>query len=89
LRPIYFTIKNETTHFHYKFSELKNFVKQGKKTGDVGMLLVRRQGNMLTYKGFGTIENPFTYIMTLSIIHSPILDGKMVTDEQRLAKFVN
>jgi hypothetical protein len=48
------------------------------------MILVSRKGGMLTYKGFGTIENPFTYLMTMSMMHFPPLDGEMPTDERRL-----
>ena len=82
--PIKFTIKNGVTQFHYKSSELIDFVRRGKKDGNVGMILTKRDGNMLTYRGFGTIENPFTSITTISMTHFPPFDGAMPTDEQRL-----
>ena len=50
------------------------------------MIITKRNGNTLTYRGFGTIENPFRYISTISIIHHPFFDGKMPTDEERLIK---
>ena len=84
MTPIRFTVKNGVTHFHYKASELIDFVRRGKKDGNVGVILVKRVGNMLTYRGFGTIENPFTYIASISIMHFPPFDGEMLTDEQRL-----
>lgn len=84
MTPIKFTVKNGVTTFHYKASELINFARLGFKDGDVGMILVRREGGILTYKGFGTIENPMTRIHTLSMMHCPPFDGKMLTDEQRL-----
>ena len=84
MTPIKFTVKNGVTHFHYKASELIRFARLGFKDGNVGMILVRRKGGMLTYKGFGTIENPSTSIFTLSMMHFPPFDGKMPTDEQRL-----
>jgi hypothetical protein len=84
MTPIKFTIKNGVTYFHYKASELIEFVRRGKKDGNVGLILTKRNGNILTYRGFGTIENPFTYIITLSISHLPFFDGEMPTDEQRL-----
>ena len=31
---------------------------------------------MIVYRGFGTIENPHTWIATLSFMHNPILDGE-------------
>jgi len=86
MKPISFTINNGITHFHYKFSDLIEFIKKGKKYGNVGMIITKRNGNTLTYRGFGTIENPFRYISTISIIHNPFFDGKMPTDEERLIK---
>ena len=82
--PIKFTEKNGETHFHYKASELIHFVRLGFKDGNAGMILISRKGKMLTYKGFGTIEHPFTYLMTMTIVHFSPFDGKMPTDEQRL-----
>ncbi len=84
MRPIKFTEKNGLVTYHYKGSELIPFIRQGFKTGDVGMVLVRRQGNFLTFKGFGVIENPSKTIHTLTIVHMPALDGKMPTDQQRI-----
>jgi hypothetical protein len=84
MTPIRFTVKNGITTFHYKTSELINFARLGFKHGDVGMILVRREGGMLTYKGFGTIENPFTYLVRMSVMHFPQFHGEMPTDEQRL-----
>lgn len=84
MTPIKFTVKNGVTHFHYKASELIEFVRRGKQDGNVGVILTKRDGNMLTYRGFGTIENPFTYIIRMIMMHFPPFDGEMPTDEQRL-----
>ncbi len=84
MTPIKFTVKDKITTFHYKASELINFVRLGFKDGNVGMILVRRKEGILTYKGFGTIENPITHLLTMSKIHFPPFDGEMPTDEQRL-----
>ncbi len=88
--PIRFAVEDGVTTFYYKTRELKNFVRLGKKDGNVGMILIHRKGNMLTYKGFGTIEHPMTEMVTLSMMHHPGIDGEMKTDEQRLepSKFV-
>jgi len=84
MTPIRYSVKNGVTHFHYKASELIEFVRLGKKDGNVGVILTKRDGNMLTYRGFGTIENPFTHIVSISMMHFPTFDGEMPTDEQRL-----
>ncbi|KKL63996.1 hypothetical protein LCGC14_2169540 [marine sediment metagenome] len=84
MTPIKYTVKNGVTTFHYKFSELRNFVRLGLLHGDVGMILVCREGGLITYKGFGTIENPRRTIHTFSIMHLPVLDGEMPTDEEIL-----
>lgn len=83
MTPIGFTIKDGVTYFHYKFSELKNFVRLGKKHGDLGVIITKRNGKMLTYRGFGTIESPNTSIITFSINQSGFF-GCTITDEERL-----
>jgi len=84
MKPISYTKKGEVTTFHYKPSELINFVREGHKTGNVGMIVIRRDGGMITYKGFGTLENPRRHIMTISLMHHPSFDGYMISDEQRI-----
>lgn len=82
MNPRSFTIKNGITHFHYKYSELKEWIFLGNRDGNVGILLVSRNGNLLTYKCYGTLENPFTTRQTLSIQHHPVFDGVLPSDEQ-------
>ena len=84
MTPINFTIKEGVTHFHYKPSELFDFVRRGKKHGDVGLILTKRDGNVLTYRGYGTIENPSNRIKTISFEHCEPFDGKMPNDYERL-----
>jgi hypothetical protein len=84
MTPIGFKIINGTTHFHYKATELIDFVRRGKRDGNVGLILMKRNGDLLTYKGFGTIENPSTHILSITISHCTPFDGDMPTDEQRL-----
>lgn len=76
-----FTKSKGVTYFHYKFSELRKFIEHGLKHGDVGIILVRRNETFSIYKGFGTIENPFNYILTISVVHNPLFSEKP-TDEQ-------
>lgn len=66
-----------------------NFVRLGKKHGDVGFILTKREGAMLTYRGFGTIENPIKHITTITIVHNPFFDGEMPTDNQRIKSKIN
>jgi hypothetical protein len=84
MTPIKFTIKDGVTHFHYKTSDIFPFVRQGVKHGNMGMILIKRKGKLLTFKGFGTFENPWRRITTLQLYHIDVLDGDMPTDEQRL-----
>ena len=86
MTPIKFTIKNGVTHFHYKPSELFDFVRRGKRDGNVGIILTKREGNILTYRGFGTIENPFTNMVSVSMVHNPFFDNELCSDEKRLIK---
>lgn len=84
MTPIKYTIKNGITTFHYNPADIIKFVRRGFKDGNVGMILVRREGYLITYKGFGTIENPVNHIHTMSIMHNTAFSGELFTDEQRL-----
>lgn len=84
MTPLKFTIKDGVTYFHYNYSELREFVRLGKSNGNVGVILVKREKDFLTYKGFGSIENPFTSMVSITIRHIPSFDGKMLSDEERL-----
>ena len=84
MKPIRFSIKNGVSYFHYKSSEIISFARRGFLYGDVGFILMSRKGNLLTYKGFGTIEKPSKHISSISIVHFPPFDGKMPTDEERV-----
>jgi len=84
MRPIKFTVKNGKTIFHYPFSFLREFVTLGQREGNTGMILVGRTGDMFTYKGFGTIENPRTTMFTFHMKHFELMDGPIKTDEDQL-----
>lgn len=68
-------IKNGVTHYIYPQDEWTDFLKRGYRDGNVGMLPVKKDGNITTYKGFGTIENPCRRLMTLSIVDNPLFDN--------------
>ena len=81
MKPIRFSIRSGVTHFHYKPSEIIEFVRMGKANGNVGMILTRREGIHFVYRGFGTIEHPRKVILTFSFPHVEQSEGKMPTDE--------
>jgi len=67
--------KEGTIYFYYKFSALREFYKRGIEFGDVGMLIVKRTtDNMITYKGFGTIEHPFKEMMSMTMKFNEFFD---------------
>ena len=67
---------NGNIHFIYKFSDLKWFVKHGKKNGNVGFIITDyNNNNTVTRKGFGTIENPCKTKMIFTLKHLPEWDG--------------
>lgn len=84
MTPTHYTVKGDTTHFHYKPSEIIAFVRAGKKDGNVGPILVRRIGNWVTWKGYGTIENPRTELHSITLQHYEPFNGPMPTDDERL-----
>jgi len=71
------TIHCDVIIHHYIYSDLKEFIKLGKRDGNVGMILVREDGKAVTYKGFGTIENPFRWINTFTMVRCPLFDDPL------------
>ena len=84
MNPYTYTKKNNKTIFHYKFSELREFITHGKKHGNNGTILISRKHSMLTFKGFGTIENPIFNLHSITIVHCKEFDGKMRSDKDRI-----
>jgi len=84
MTPIKYTVKDGVTTFHYKFSDLRWFMGEGLKNGDVGMILTNREGTLLTFKGFGTFNSPMYKKHTFLIKHLEMFNGTMATDDQRL-----
>lgn len=84
MRPLSFDTVDGVTKFRYDFRELIEWTKQGRLTGDVGMILLSRDGNALTYGGYGTIEHPYTAFHKITLNHFPLFDGEMVSDGERI-----
>jgi hypothetical protein len=83
MTPISYTVKNGITYFHYSYSDLKWFLTEGNKNGDVGMILTKRDGLTLYYRGFGVCSAPIKRPMTFIINHIPHF-GDMPNDDQML-----
>ena len=69
--------------YYYHHADLQKWHRRGRQHGDCGMILVERQGQILRYWSYGTIEHPFTTMCKVSVIHNTVMDGPMPTDEQR------
>ena len=82
MNPYKFTIEGNKTIFHYKKKELKEWYKRGLEFGDCGFILVEREGKILKYQGFGTIEHPSKEEKFISLVHNELFDGKLSTDEE-------
>lgn len=82
MKPVGYTTSKGKVTYHYKFSDLRKFVTQGNATGDVGAILMGREGLLLSYKSYGTIEHPLKERVGLSMMHNPNFDGRLPTDEE-------
>ena len=80
MTPKKYTKKGELIIFHYSYKDLNHFIKTGKEFGDVGFIIIKKDGNLITYRGFGTIEKPTTTLITLAIVHFPPFDGEFNLD---------
>lgn len=76
MKPLNHTKIEDKIIYHYKFSDLRDFLNQGKKDGNNGFILTEQTNIFDVYRGFGTIESPNTRLNRISIEHCEILDGK-------------
>ena len=81
MRPFKYTKKEDKITFHYTFSELRKFLEWGFKEGNNGVILIGRDDEFSYYRGFGTIENPWKYIASISMQHDPVYDGELTDPE--------
>ena len=82
MKPISYTQYKNKIVFKYPFTELRKFVEQGRKEGNVGLILVGYKDNFNVYKGYGTIENPCTELRTVYFAHNVLFDGRRRTPEE-------
>lgn len=80
--------KDGSTRFHYSFKDLRTWINYAYE-GCAGQILFGRNGYRMIYKCSGTLENPRPVttvrdLITLTMMHNDIFDGKLKTDEERL-----
>jgi hypothetical protein len=72
--PYIYTEHGNEIRFHYRYADLKDWLKRGKKHGDVGPALMKSWlteagTRMMEYKSFGTIEHPMNEMCRLTMVH--------------------
>lgn len=76
MHPKSYTTTPTGYKFHYDEQEYREWEDRGKEHGDVGPLLMEKDGNSMIFHLFGTIEHPFTEMYRLVIQHHPLFDGE-------------
>lgn len=74
MKPIEIREEGKVISYHYKYSDLKEFLRYGKEHGNNGWIITRREGDFTTHRGFGTIEAPCKDLCTIKIQDDPFLD---------------
>lgn len=92
MKPIRQSEKDGKITYHYSFKALRWFITQGRLTGDVGYIKITKEGLYNTFRGYGTIENPSKYLLTISIRDYPLFDEypqtqSMVSYEYKILDF--
>jgi hypothetical protein len=87
MKPTKYTQKGDKITYHYTFKQLREFLTHGFREGNNGMILIGEDGEFYKYKGFGTIENPWKYVLNLSMEHDPLYDGKSLSPEEYIKSF--
>ena len=71
-------VRDGVVKHSYKYSDLKEFLIQGYKSGNNGWILVSIVGKLLKYRGFGTIEAPCKELRTITVEHCKEFDGDLI-----------
>jgi hypothetical protein len=83
--PVKYIQEGEKITYHYSFKDLRDFLALGFKEGNNGMILIGEDKHYSHYKGFGTIENPWKYVLSLSMEYDPFYDGEKATPEDYIS----
>lgn len=85
--PISYKKEGTVVTFAYDEKELAEFHRLGQEGGNTGTILISIDsvpGGFKTYKGYGTIENPFKVEHTFHMKHWEAFDGPLPTPEEIL-----
>lgn len=74
MRPYKVKHRGSGRRYLYRYSDLKQWMIQGRREGNAGMIPVFEDATSVTYRGFGTIENPCKRVMTTTIVKCPVFD---------------
>jgi hypothetical protein len=85
MKPTKYTQEGERVIYHYTFKQLRDFLTHGFREGNNGMILIGEDKRFYYYKGFGTIENPWKYVLNLSMEYDPVFDGKRLYPENYIS----
>jgi len=87
MKPIKYTQEGDKITYHYTFKQLRDFLTHGFREGNNGMILIGEDSQFSYFKGFGTIENPWKYVLNLSKEYDPFYDGKRRSPEEIIKSF--
>jgi len=87
MKPLKYTQEGENITYHYSFKDLRRFLTHGFKEGNNGMILIGEDKRFYYYKGFGTIENPWKYVLSLSVQYDPFYDVERISPEEHIKSF--
>lgn len=85
MNPISYHREGEKTIFDYDPLQFTEWQRLGELGGDVGAILHCRLGNYFTYWSYGTIEQPCTTMMEITMMHHPLISGVMLSDDQLIS----
>lgn len=75
-----YTKEGDTVRYHYKLKDLRNFIKVGNEQGNVGAILVGRDGLLMKYVSYGTIEAPTKSRLKIAWFWHDMFDGPFPED---------
>lgn len=84
MNPISYTGNNDKCVFHYKYSDIKEFIIEHRKSGAAGQILIKKDGNLLYYRCSGTIDNPIMSDKLYTFIYSWIEDLSGKFDAEKI-----
>lgn len=78
--PNRFREKDGNYKFFYPVADIRKFILQGRSEGNNGWIIVSKIDNIITYRGYGTIEHPSKELKYIHVVHNPHWDGEFNVD---------